>query len=86
MSGPNYLAFQAGDGPLNRVTWPNPFADDEDQTWRLVYGTPTRADLLWASSVQRAYTHLFQLSQRERNRMVSLVKAEANRDAEAEDD
>lgn len=86
MSGPNYLSFKVGDGPCNSVCWPNPFFDDEDMAWRLRNGTFVHQDLLWVQSVLQAYSHLFEITQKERNRMVSLVKAEASKDAQAEDD
>lgn len=56
------------------MTWPNPSALGEAQ-WRIVHGTPTRADLLLASSVIGAYSQLVEDSQRRRNEKVAGIRA-----------
>ena len=45
----------------NGTTWPDP-ADPLEVEWKLRYGTPDRADLLWAAGVISAYKHLMEES------------------------
>ena len=40
----------------NGTTWPDP-SDPREVEWKLRYGTPDRADLLWAAAVISAYKH-----------------------------
>ena len=47
--------------PTEDTTWPDP-ADPLDVEWTLRYGTPERADLLWAAAVISAYKHLMERS------------------------
>lgn len=65
----SYLAFEG-------MTWPNP-DDPKEVGWRLVYGEPTKSDLLVASSVMSAYAHLVELPQRERNRRITQIREAA---------
>jgi hypothetical protein len=41
----------------NGTTWPDR-ADPREVEWKLRYGTPDSADLLWAAAVIHAYKHL----------------------------
>jgi hypothetical protein len=57
------------------MCWPNP--DDPNETqWRLRYGTPTRADLLFAADVMCAYGQLVEDPQRRRNEKVAGIRRE----------
>lgn len=60
------------------MTWPNPAALQEARH-RIVYGTPTRADLLLASSVFGAYVQLVEDSQKRRNEKVTGIRAAMRR-------
>lgn len=61
-----YLMFEG-------MTWPNP-SDPNETGWRLIYGDPSRADLMFAASVMSSYAHLIDMPQRERNRRVEQIK------------
>jgi hypothetical protein len=66
---PAASAFLHFDG----MCWPNP--DDPNETqWRLRYGTPTRADLLFAAHVMCAYGQLVEDSQQVRNAKVAGLR------------
>lgn len=65
------------------MTWPNP-TDPNDVQWRLRYGQPSKADLLVAASFMHAYAHLIDLPERERNRLVTAVRAMVTPPAEVD--
>lgn len=69
MNASAYLHF---DG----MTWPNPWLLGEAHE-RIVNGTPTRADLLLASSVLGAYRQLAEDSQKRRNEKVAGIRRAA---------
>jgi hypothetical protein len=55
------------------TTWPRPDLEsdaDAGLAWRLTYGEPTRADLLQAASVIRAYGYLLTETTRTRRDQV----------------
>ena len=61
-----YLRFEG-------MTWPNP--DDPDEVLHtLVYGSPSRAEVMYAASVIHAYGHLVAMPQRERNERVRQLR------------
>lgn len=56
------------------MTWPNP-TDPNEVQWRLVHGTPTRSDVMWAASVIGAYRQLtLNDTQKVRNAKVSAIR------------
>mgnify|MGYP003577776373 CR=1 FL=1 len=67
-SGP----FKIFDG----MTWPFPCERLNEVEWRLRYGEPTQQDRMLAASVMSAYTALIYKTQKERNHIASMLKAE----------
>lgn len=63
------------------MTWPNP-TDPNETAHQLVYGQPSKADLMFAASVMNAYRHMIDLPQRERNQRVSQIRASVTASAE----
>ena len=59
---------------IDGTTWPSPH-DPNETAWRLVYGQPSKADLMFAASVMSAYAYLFGMTQRDRNRRMEQIKA-----------
>lgn len=61
-------------GPADWTSWPNP-DDPGEVSWRLRYGRPDRADLMFAADVMGAYAHLFSLPRTVRNQRIQQVTA-----------
>lgn len=59
------------------MTWPR---TDTEVGWTLRYGNPTRSDILLAAEIVAAYEHLVVMTQRERDRRVSSIRAAIGRD------
>ena len=61
------------------MAWPRYLEDNDDSVeWRLRYGNPTRADLLYAASVMAAYTALVGSTEKNRKKIVSKLKESEN--------
>jgi hypothetical protein len=61
---------------IEDTTWPSPL-DPNETAWQLIYGQPSRKDLMFAASVMSAYGYLFEMNQRDRNRRIEQIKASA---------
>lgn len=68
-----YLRIGEPGKPLDSMTWPNP-GDPGEVQWRLRYGSPDQADLLFAAAVMSAYAHLFDMPRRVRDLRFRQVK------------
>jgi hypothetical protein len=68
------LRINGPGGPEDWMSWPNP--DDPGEVgWRIRYGRPDHADLMFASDVLGAYAHLFGMPAKTRDARFRQVKA-----------
>lgn len=59
--------------PTDFMAWPNPLDPDEVE-WKLRYSTPTKSELMHASSVLAAYRALIFLPSRTREKRISAIR------------